>query len=177
MNDINYGGVFMGNCYLDCMFPKSETATEELLKRRDNPILQYVQQREMSDYVVFDRTKAMEIFLHSKEYKLLDYKFETEDPYWAKEDFKFEKYFVDKWKETKKKEGLCLKCKTELLTAPAELAGTEKPENIDRKQVVNSENIKNEEKKEEIVSQPNEAPKTSGESRFEEQLDNSQKTP
>lgn len=131
----------MGNCYLDYMFPKGETLGEDLLKRRDNPILQYVQQREMSDYVVFDRTKAMEIFLHSKQYKLLDFNFETEDPYWASKDFKFEKYFIDKWKEMKLKEKLCQKCKVELVIKPLEFAEVEKVEKPENELLSKTDNL------------------------------------
>jgi 23S rRNA-/tRNA-specific pseudouridylate synthase len=112
VNDINYGGSFMGNCYLDNIFPQSteDRDNPELAKRRDNPILHYVQQREMSEYVVFDRTKAMEIFLHSKKYKLGNQEFETEEPYWAAKDFKFAPIFVKKWLEKKATTQICPKC-------------------------------------------------------------------
>lgn len=112
VNDINYGGFFMGNCYLDNVFPQSaeDRDNPELVKRRENPILHYVQQRDMTEYVVLDRTKAMEIFLHSKKYKLGDLEFETPDPYWAAKDFKFAPIFVKKWLEKKATMTNCAKC-------------------------------------------------------------------
>ena len=94
MNDINYGGIFMGNSYRDLMFSNKTDPQNDLLKKRENPILEFVEQKGMKDYVVFEGTRAMEIFLHSKKYKVLDFDFQTEDPYWANPEFEFEQKYL-----------------------------------------------------------------------------------
>lgn len=86
----------MGNCYRDQMYPKTSEKSHEMLKKKDNPIQEYVDQQGMHDFVVFDSTRAMEIFLHSKQYQVLEFSFETADPYWASPDFRFEDKFIKK---------------------------------------------------------------------------------
>ena len=81
------------------MFPTKEGAGNELLKKKENPILEYVEQKEMNDYVVFEGTRAMEIFLHSKQYKMLDFDFQTDDPYWASPSFEFDQKYLNPKKE------------------------------------------------------------------------------
>ena len=80
----------MGNAYREFLNPKKDKTANDLLKKRDNPLLDFVETNDIKDYVVFECSRAMEIFLHSKEYKILGHCWESPDPYWASKDFQFE---------------------------------------------------------------------------------------
>ncbi len=112
LNDINYGGRDVGNFYGKYTFghlnkknedkiteneepnpEKNEIAQKndvDLVKRENKDETTANQEVEdMLHYYRFDGTKLMEIFLHAKQYTFEQRVFETDDPYWAKQNFDF----------------------------------------------------------------------------------------
>ena len=65
-----------------CLLKKRETVNE-LDSKPD------FDTSEMFKFDKFDGSKIMEIFLHAKRYSFGEKVFETEDPYWATENFRF----------------------------------------------------------------------------------------
>ena len=84
----------MGNAYCEFLIPHANQTATHLLKKRDNPIFDFVQENEITEFLVFENSRAMEIFLHSKQYKILDYCWEAPDPYWANEKFEFDELYI-----------------------------------------------------------------------------------
>ena len=106
LNDIGYGGRYVGNFYGKYKL-KFHPTFEDKLESNQEQIIQKdnegelgkresldkngddIDVEDMLKYKRFDGTKLMEIFLHAKQYTFEERVFETEEPYWASKNFTF----------------------------------------------------------------------------------------